>query len=231
MSASGLRTFTMDFAEIMDDAIAMTGGEPADAWLHRYGRRAANRILADWANRSLNLWQMVSTTMVLSAGVSTYSLPDDCLDVTEVQYRDDSSGDDIDLTMGRLSRSEYAALSNKATEGRPSSYVVLRELDNARLIVWPTPDTASAESLYYWYIQKNQDVTSAAENIGIPERFLPAFVAGMAYELGKVRPTVDGGKLAYLQQEYEGLLVRAQNEDRERVPTRITGDFSAYWRT
>lgn len=230
MSASGLRTWTMDFAEIMDDAIAMTGGEPADAFLHRYGRRAANRVLTDWANRSLNLWQMVSTTMVLSAGVSTYALPDDCLDVTEVQFRDDTSGSDVDLTMGRLSRSEYASLSNKASQGRPSSYVVLRELDNARLIVWPTPDTASAEELYYWYIQKNQDVTSAAENIGVPDRFLPAFVAGLAFELGKVRPTVDGGKLSYLKQEYEGLLIRAQNEDRERVPTRIHGDFSAYWR-
>ena len=68
MSTSGLRTWTLDFAEIMDDAIAMTGGEPGDAFLHKYGRRAANRILTDWANRSLNLWQMVSTTMVLSAG-------------------------------------------------------------------------------------------------------------------------------------------------------------------
>lgn len=230
MSASGLRTFTMDFAEVMDDAIAMTGGEPADAWLHRYGRRAANRVLADWSNRSLNLWQMVSTTMVLSAGVSTYALPDDCLDVTEVQFRDDSSGSDVDLTMGRLSRSEYASLSSKDQQGRPSSYVVLRELGNARLIVWPAPDTASAEELYYWYIQKNQDVTSAAESIGIPDRFLPAFVAGIAYELGKVRPTVDANRLAFLRQEYEGLLVRAQNEDRERVPTRIYGDFSAYWR-
>jgi hypothetical protein len=214
----------------MDDAIAMTGGEPGDAFLHKYGRRAANRILTDWANRSLNLWQMVSTTMVLSAGVSTYALPDDCLDVTEVQFRDDSSGDNVDLTMGRLSRSEYASLSNKETEGRPSSYVVLRELDNARIIVWPTPDTSSAEALYYWYIQKNQDVTSAAENIGVPDRFLPAFVAGMAYELGKVRPTVDGGKLQYLKQEYMDLLMRAQNEDRERVPTRIYPDLSGYWR-
>lgn len=230
MTASGLRTFDMDFAEIMDDAIAMTGGEPADAFLHRYGRRAANRVLTDWSNRSLNLWQMTATTMVLSAGVSTYSLPADCIDVTEVQFRDDSSGLNVDLTMGRLSRSEYAALSNKEQQGRPSSYVVLRDLGGARIVVWPPPDTSSAESLYYWYIQKNQDVTSAAETIGIPERFLPAFVAGMAYELGKVRPTVDGGKLSYLKQEYEGLLIRAQNEDRERVPTRAYGDFSRYWR-
>ena len=230
MTTSGLRVFTMDFSEVMDDAIAMTGGEPGDAFLHKYGRRAANRILTDWANRSLNLWQMVSTTMVLSAGVSTYALPDDCLDVTEVQFRDDSSGDNVDLTMGRMSRSEYASLSNKETEGRPSSYVVLRELDNARIIVWPTPDTSSAEALYYWYIQKNQDVTSAAENIGVPDRFLPAFVAGMAYELGKVRPTVDGGKLQYLKQEYMDLLMRAQNEDRERTPTRIYPDLSGYWR-
>lgn len=230
MSTSGLRTWTLDFAEVMDDAIAMTGGEPGDAFLHKYGRRAANRILTDWANRSLNLWQMVSTTMVLSAGVSTYALPDDCLDVTEVQFRDDSSGDNVDLTMGRMSRSEYASLSNKETEGRPSSYVVLREIDSARIIVWPAPDTSSAEALYYWYIQKNQDVTSAAENIGVPDRFLPAFVAGMAYELGKVRPTVDGGKLQYLKQEYMDLLMRAQNEDRERTPTRIYPDLSGYWR-
>lgn len=230
MTTSGLRTFTLDFAEIMDDAIAMAGGEPADAFVHRYGRRAANRILADWSNRSLNLWQMVSTTMVLSASVASYALPDDCLDVTEVSFRDDTSGSDIDMTMGRLSRSEYAALSNKATEGRPSSFVILRELDGPRLIVWPAPDTASAQELYYWYIQKNQDVTSAAENIGIPTAFLHAFTQGMAYEIGKIRPVVDQNKLAFLKQEYMDALLRAMNEDRERTPTRIYGDFSAYWR-
>ena len=64
----------------------------------------------------------------------------------------------------------------------------------------------------------------------MPDRFLPAFVAGVAYELGKVRPTVDGGKLQYLKQEYMDLLMRAQNEDRERVPTRIYPDLSGYWR-
>jgi hypothetical protein len=230
MTTSGLRTWELDFAEIMDDAIAMAGGEPADAFVHRYGRRAANRILSDWSNRSLNLWQMVSTTMVLSASVASYALPDDCLDVTEVSFRDDTSGSDIDMTMGRLSRSEYAALSNKATEGRPSSFVVLRELDGPRLIVWPAPDTASAQELYYWYIQKNQDVTSAAENIGIPTAFLHAFTQGMAYEIGKIRPVVDQNKLAFLKQEYMDALLRAMNEDRERVPTRIFGDFSPYWR-
>lgn len=230
MTTSGLRTWELDFAEIMDDAIAMAGGEPADAFVHRYGRRAANRILADWSNRSLNLWQMVSTTMVLSASVASYALPDDCLDVTEVSFRDDTSGSDIDMTMGRLSRSEYAALSSKDMVGRPSSFVILRELDGPRLIVWPAPDAASSQQLYYWYIQKNQDVTSAAENIGIPTAFLHAFTQGMAYEIGKIRPVVDQNKLAFLKQEYMDALLRAMNEDRERVPTRIYGDFSAYWR-
>lgn len=231
MTTSGLRTWTLDLAEIMDDAIAMTGGEPGDAFLHRYGRRAANRILMDWSNRSLNLWQCVSTTMVLSAGVASYALPDDCLDVTEVQFRDTTDPSaPVDLTMGRLSRSEYASLSNKQQQGRPSSYVVLREVGAPELIVWPAPDTASADTLYYWYIQRTEDVTSAAENIAIPDRFLPAFVAGMAYELGKIRPTVDGGRLSYLKQEYMDTLMRAQNEDRERVPTRFYADLSAYYR-
>lgn len=230
MATSGVRTFSMDFAEIVDDAIDMTGGQPADASLYRYARRAANRVLIDWSNRSLNLWQMTATTAVLSAGTASYSLPDDCLDVTEVLYRDDSTGTDIDTTIGRLSRSEYANLSDKAQAGRPSTFTVFREVDGPRIVVWPVPDSTTAEALYLWYIRRNEDVASAAENIAVPDRFLPAFVAGIAAELAKVRPNIDAARRQEIKADYEVLLQRAQNEDRERVPNRILPDLSGYWR-
>lgn len=230
MTTSGTRVFSMDFDQIVSQAIAIAGGEPADAYLFKYARNAANLLLLDFQSRGNGLWNLTSTTAVLSASVGSYSLPADCVDVTEVMFRDDSSGDDIDTVLGRLSRSEYAMLSDKATAGRPSSFFVDRQASAQTLYVWPVPDTDNAEELFYWYIRRTEDVTAYTENVGIPDRFLMPFVYGMAFQLAQIRPALDGNRRAEIERLYEASLSRAMSEDRERVPTRLVPDLSAYSR-
>lgn len=230
MATSGTRTFTLDFDEAVSQAVAIAGGEPTDAFLYRFAKRAANLVLLDWQARGNGLWNLTSTTAVLSASVGSYSLPADCVDVTEVMFRDDSSGDDIDTVLGRLSRSEYAMLSDKATAGRPSSFFVDRQASAQTLYVWPVPDTDNAEELFYWYIRRTEDVTAYTENVGIPDRFLMPFVYGMAFQLAQIRPALDGARRAEIERLYEASLSRAMSEDRERVPTRLVPDLSAYSR-
>ena len=230
MATSGTRQFSMDYDEITSQAMAIAGGEPSDAFLVRYSKRAANLLLLDWQARGLGQWNYTSTTAVLSASVGTYSLPSDCIDVTEVMYRDDSSGSNVDTALGRLSRSEYAQLSGKAQSGRPSSFWVDRQASGATLYVWPVPDTASVESLYYWYIRRTEDVTGFGENVGIPDRFLMAFIYGLAFQYAQVRPNVDQNRRQEIKAEYESALSRAMSEDRDRVPSRLVPDLSSYYR-
>lgn len=217
----------MDFDQITDTAIAIAGGEPTDAALHKHARRAANLVLIDWTNRGTNLWQLTETTLTLSAGVATYTLAADVMDLTEASYRD-STG--VDTMLGRISRSEYAALSDKDQSGRPSTFLVLRERDQPLLRLWPVPDTSYDETLYYWYIRRNEDVTSHGENVGVPSRYLPAFVQFMAYQIACLRPGVDPQRRQEIKAEAETLLQRAMRDDRERVPSRFYPDLSAYSR-
>lgn len=225
MATSGTRTFTLDFAQVADLAIAMAGGEPTDAALHKHLRYCANLVLIDWQARGTNLWELEETTLALSAGVATYTLAADVLDLTDALYR---NSDGVDMTLGRISRSEYAMLSDKDQSGRPSTFVVLRDREAPLLRLWPVPDSSHDDTLYYWYIRRNEDLTSHAENVAIPDRFLPAFVHFMAYEISKLRPGVDPAKQQLLKQEAETLFGRAQREDRERVPTTFRPDLSAY---
>lgn len=192
--------------------------------------RAANLLLLDFQSRGNGLFNYTSTTAVLSLSVGSYSLPADCIDVTEVMFRDDSSGSDIDTVLGRLSRSEYAMLSDKAQSGRPSSFFVDRQAASTTLYVWPVPDSDNTEELFYWYIRRTEDVTGFTENVGIPDRFLMPFIYGMAFQIAQIRPAIDGARRAEIERLYEASLSRAMSEDRERVPTRLVPDLSAYYR-
>lgn len=230
MTTSGTRVFTMDFDELTSQAIAITGGEPSDGFLFKYARRAANLIFLDWQGRGLGLWSMTSTTAVLSVSVGSYSLPADSIDVTEVMFRDDTSGSNVDTVLGRLSRSEYAMLSSKDQAGRPSSFFVDRQASANTLYLWPVPDSDSAESLFYWYIRRTEDVTAYTETLGVPDRFLMAFVYGLAFHLAQMRPGMDANRRQEIKAEYETYLNRALNDDRERVPSRLVPDLSSYSR-
>lgn len=231
MATSGTRTFTLDFDELTDQAIAIAGGQPADAHTMRLARRAFNLMTLDWANRGVNLWQVDSTTVSLVAGTATYSLGEDVLDVMDVSFRDDDTGDDLDTLMGRISRSDYAALVDKAMTGRPTTYFIQRLSTGPTLTVWPVPDSDNAETLSVWRVRRIEDITGFSQNAAVPSRFLPAAVAGMAHFIAQVRPaSVDMNRRQELEAAYERILLRAMHDDRERVPTYVRPDLSGYWR-
>lgn len=231
MATSGTRTWTLDFDELVDHALAIAGGQPSDAHTLRLAKRAFNLLTLDLGNRGVNLWQVSSTTVTLVAGTATYTLDASVLDVLDVAFRDDDSGADLDVLMQRMSRSEYASIYEKADTGKPVAYYVQRLYDAPTITVWPVPDSDNAEELRVDFYRRTEDVTAFSENLGVPSRFLPAIVQGMAFMLAQVRPdVVDAARRAEIKAEYESTLLRAQQEDRERVPTIVLPDTSGYWR-
>ena len=58
---------------------------------------------------------------------------------------------------------------------------------------------------------------SAILNEDTPKRFLPALTCGLAYYMSMKRPRVTSERIAMLKTNYEEVLGRAMEEDRERA--------------
>ena len=73
MATSGTATFTLDLAELIEEAFERAGAEVRSGYDFRTARRSLNLMFADWANRGLNMWAMESGTLSLVAGTATYT--------------------------------------------------------------------------------------------------------------------------------------------------------------
>jgi hypothetical protein len=78
-------------------------------------------MFADWANRGINMWTIEPGTITLVQGQNTYPLPEDTVDLLEHLIRTDanSTSNQADLTITRISVSTYATIPNKLTQARP----------------------------------------------------------------------------------------------------------------
>jgi hypothetical protein len=133
-----------------------------------------------------------------------------------------------DTIVTRMSRAEYIATPNKNNPARPTSFYVSR-LINPTVAIWPTP-TAQYNNLFYTYVLQMQDVGSMVDSAQIPARFLEALCATTAFKLGIKNPSiVDINKLNMLKALADEEYHIAAEEDRERVPLRIYGDYTQGW--
>ena len=99
----------------------------------------------------------------------------------------------------------------------PSQYSIRRERDNPVLSLWPLPDN-STDVLKMEIVSETQDTNkSAIQNADVPKRFLPCLTMGLAYYMSLKRPLVQEGRISLLKANYEELLARAMEEDRQRA--------------
>lgn len=132
-----------------------------------------------------------------------------------------------DTIISRLSEFEYTSIPNKNSfTSRPSSFWVDRQV-NPIIYLWPTPNS-TYHTLYFTYWRSLQDVGSLINNAEVPARFLEALCAGLAFKLS-VKENVSPDKVAMLGQLYQEAYRTAGEEDRERVPLRIYGDYMQGW--
>jgi hypothetical protein len=201
--------FNLDLAEIAEEAYERCGLEMRSGYDLKTARRSLNLLTIEWANRGPNLWTIEERTLSLSAGVGTYALPVDTIDVVDHVFRT-AQGSDYPLT--RTSRSDYAALPNKTTSGQPNKIYISRSI-TPMVALWPVPSVAA--TLVYWRMRRIKDAGSGgAFNQDVPFRFLPALTAGLAYYLSvKKAPALAAG----LKADYEEQLRFATDEDRDRT--------------
>jgi hypothetical protein len=213
MTTSGSRDFNLDVAEVIEEAYERCGLEVRTGYDARTARRSLNLMFADWANRGLNLWTVTQTTTNLVAGTATYTLAPDVVDILEMALRRDG----VDYELERISRGEYLNFPNKTSQGRPSQFYFNRQISPI-ITLWQTPDSSS-DQLVYYYVRRIEDADTLTNTAGIPFRFFPCMVAGLAYHLAVKRAP---DRIPLLKSIYEEEFQRAAEEDRDRVSLKLT---------
>ena len=208
MATSGTTDFSLDIAEVIEEAYERCGKEVRTAYDMRSARRSLNLLFIEWANKGLNLWTITTGSYTVTEGTGLKVLIPGMADILEVYIRRD--GDDYTLT--RIGRDEYANLPDKSQEGRPSTYWFDRQL-TPELNVWPAPEN-STDVVYYTYVRRIEDAGALSNDVDAPWRFYPAMVAGLAYYVA-IKKAPD--RLVYLKPLYDEALKDAVEEDEDRV--------------
>lgn len=219
MALSGTKTFELDVAEYIEEAFERVGIEVRTGYDQRTARRSLNLLLAEWANRGLNMWTIEQESITLSAGVVSYPLLAPTIDILSAVIRSDQgvgTQSQSDLTIDRISRDYYLNIPNKLTRARPTQYYVDRQISPS-VKIWPAPDQT-----YYLVIDKlvrMDDATAGVNTLQIPFRFYPCLAAGLAYYIAlKKAPE----RVQMLKAVYDEEFERAAQEDRDRAPLQLT---------
>lgn len=212
MATSGTASFDLDFAELAEEAWERAGREMRTGYDLRTARRSLNILTIEWQNRGINLWTVDSGTIPLVAGEESYDLPADTVDLLEQTLRQDS----IDISLARISVTDYATIPNKAATGRPLQFWVERLRDAPKIHLWPVPDKDEAYTFVYWRMRRIEDAGTGINTADINFRFLPALVAGLAYYIAVKVPELMP-RLQMLKMDYEEQFRLASEEDRDKT--------------
>ena len=219
MAQSGTFNFNLDIDEVIQEATEMIGGEQTLGHEPKSARRSINLMLNDWQNRGVLLWSTFTTAVTVATSTTTYALDSSVNDALFVTYKETSSA--VETKLERISFEEYHVIPNKDQKGRPTQYAVKKDINNPTIHLYPIPDRSTGV-LGVEAIRQVQDANkSFQQNADAPVRFLPCLTAGLAYYMGLKRPGLPGERLGLLKQNYEELLMRAMEDNKDRASLMI----------
>lgn len=251
MAISGTYTFNPDVSELVEEAYERAGLELRSGYDLRTARRSLNLLMLEWQNRGINLWTVEEKTVsetdggvsltgdYLNKSAASYNIDTGTISLLDLILRinDGVVATQADYHLNRIAQPTYANIPNKLTEGRPLQYYFERKeiLDtsagvnqNSTITLWPVPDEGSKYKILYWRIARISDVGDLASNtMQVPDRFLPALVAGLAYQVATKRPEV-ASRVPFLREQYEELFTQAAEEDRVKTSARFVPRAATY---
>ena len=128
MAVSGSKDFELDVADYVEEAFERCGLELRTGYDLKTANRSLNLMLAEWANRGLNQWTINQKSLAMVKDTTSYTIDTTnstaTIDVLDVFIRETIGGVATDVPLSRMSRSEYANMSTKATTGKPNQYFV-----------------------------------------------------------------------------------------------------------
>jgi len=125
---TGTTSFDLDFTELAEEAWERAGREMRSGYDLRTARRSMNLMTIEWQNRGINMWTIEQGSFTLTQGLNTYPLPLDTIDLLDhvIRTNANSTSNQADLTITRISVSTYATIPNKLTQARPIQVWVQR---------------------------------------------------------------------------------------------------------
>ena len=222
-TTSGTSTFEKGFsiADIVEESYERIGIQGVSGYQLKSARRSLNIMFQEWGNRGLHYWEVANNSITLVNGKAVYTMfrstTDGTSDATAVYGVDDvleavnRNASNVDVSLTKISRSEYQALSNKTSTGTPSQYFVQRFIDKITITLYLTPgDTQAGNFIYFYYVKRIQDAGKYTNEADVVNRFVPCMCAGLAYYLSmkKAPQRTQECKLIY-----EDELNRALQED------------------
>ena len=228
MSLSNSKNFELDVSDYIEEAFERCGLELRTAYDLRTARRSLNLLLAEWANRGLNQWTIQEKTVTMVKDTISYNVDSSngtaAIDVLDAFVRETINSENSDIQMTRLSRSEYSAVPNKSSTGKPLQFFIDKQI-TPTIKVYPAPDKSSTYTLHLNVLTRMDDVDAATNTVEIPFRFYPCLTAGLAYYISiKKSPERTG----LLKQIYDEEFQRALDTDEDRASFRVTPDLSHY---
>jgi len=207
MATSNTATFNLTVNDCIQEAYDRIGGDPILGYDVRSARRSLNIMFSDWANRGYNQWTVELKDVSVSQGTVEYTLDYDLVDIINANIVD---SDGTEYSMTRLGLNDYAAISNKTQQSRPTQFY-LQRLSTPVIKIYPAPD--QAYTLRYYRMRKIQDITASTvngveQNFDIPFRAFECMCAGLAYYLSKKRINIDQATRMELKTDYEQAYTR-----------------------
>jgi hypothetical protein len=220
---SSTANFDLSIDDIAEEAYERCGLQIRSGYDIKTARRSLNLMLAEWANRGLNLWTIQlqektipATTQSLS-GTSLFGAnandSQQIVDITDVVIRDSNNND---FSASSISRSTYLNYAVKSTSGRPTQYYFERTI-SPTLFLYPAADVTY--TLRYYALVRMFDSGDYTNNAQVPFRFLPCLTAGLAYYISMKRTPE---RIQLLKQVYEDEFQRAADQDGERTSLFLT---------
>ena len=216
-------SFDLTIDQICQEAFERCGLQIRSGNDLQTAKRSPNLMLAEWANRGLNLWTIqlqeksipADTTNLTGTNLfgSGADAAQQIIDITDVVIRDSSNND---YSATPISRSTYLNYTVKTTSGRPTQYYFERTI-NPTLYLYPAADTAY--TLKYYALLRMKDAGDYTNNAEIPFRFLPCMTAGLAYYISMKKAPE---RMQALKLLYEDEFKRAADEDGERTSVFLT---------
>lgn len=236
--------FNPTLNDLCEEAFERCGLEMRTGYDFRTARRSLNLLLTEWANRGINLWTIEQGTIPLIQGQYIYDLPNDTVDLIEhvIRTYPDSTANQTDININRISVSTYSTIPNKLTQGRPIQVWINRRSGQTsdavgatakvpQIYVWPSPDQGTVTAPFYYFVyyrlRRMVDAGNGVNVEEIPFRFQECLICGLAYRLAMKLP---GGleRIQLLKAQYDEAWEMAAGEDREKAPDRLVPRMITY---
>lgn len=191
-------------------------------------RRELNFLLAEAANKQVNLWKVDKVSVPLINGQTEYAVDAKTVMILDAWITTGTGINASDTYITPISRTEYASFSDKTTPGRPTCYWFDR-LIAPTVTVWPVPNQSNNFTLNYYRCTQMQDANLAGgETPDLPYLWIDWFVAGMAHRLCRPYGTIELEKLRKADAVEAWTIAATQNT--ENVPMTLSPNISSYYR-